>query len=75
MATRRKTEAKAKRVEPDEKIANLLALLLVKGAKQGEAIMTLARAGFSDEEISSLLNTTGGTIRQTRYMANKKKPE
>lgn len=74
MATRKKAEARDRRVEPIDKIANLLALLLVKDSKQGDAIMQLSRAGFSDDEISELLNTTGGTIRQTRYMANKKKP-
>jgi DNA-directed RNA polymerase specialized sigma24 family protein len=74
VATRKKAEARDRRVEPIDKIANLLALLLVKDSKQGDAIMQLSRAGFSDDEISELLNTTGGTIRQTRYMANKKKP-
>lgn len=71
--------AKRKRIEPknvdsQDKIANLLALLLVKGEKQGDAIMQLSRAGFSDDEISELLSTTRGNIQQTRYMANKKKP-
>jgi hypothetical protein len=70
----RKADAKNKRVESTDKIANVLALLLVKDLKQSDGIMQLSRAGFSDEEIGNLLNTTGGTIRQTRYMANKKKP-
>jgi hypothetical protein len=62
--------------EPLEKIANLLALLLVKEfPKQGAAILTLERAGFSDAEISNLLETTPGNIAQTRYMANKSKPK
>lgn len=72
MPKRRKPEPK--RVEPIDKIANLLALLLVKESKQGDAIMQLSRAGFSDDDIADLLNTTKGTIQQTRYMANKKKP-
>lgn len=54
-----------------DRIANLLALLLVKDAKPGEAIMTLSRVGFGDEEISTLLNKTVGTIRQTRYVTTK----
>jgi DNA-binding NarL/FixJ family response regulator len=36
--------------------------------------MQLSRAGFSDDDIADLLNTTKGTIAQTRYMANKNKP-
>lgn len=70
----KKADAKPRRVEAMDKIANVLALLLVKDAKQSDGIMALSRAGFSDEEIGGLLNTTGGTIRQTRYMTNKKKP-
>lgn len=72
MAERKKVEPK--RVESIDKIANLLALLLVKDTKQGDAIMQLSRAGFSDDDIADLLNTTKGTIKQTRYIANKKKP-
>jgi hypothetical protein len=50
-----------------DKIANLLALLLTKDAKQNANIMHLSRAGFSDEEIAALLQTTKGVIHQTRY--------
>lgn len=73
MARAKKSEAKTKKVEPMDRIANLLALLLVKDAKPGEAILLLWRAGFPDEEIAEMLNTTSGNIRQTRYMATKKK--
>lgn len=69
----KKTEPRGKKVEPLERIANLLGLLLVKDSKGGEAIVQLSRAGFPDEEIAELLNTTPGNIRQTRYLANKKK--
>lgn len=69
-----KRRAEPKRVESIDRIANLLALLLVRDAKQGDAIMLLSRAGFSDDDIAELLHTTKGTISQTRYMANKKKP-
>lgn len=71
MAKAKRPEARTKRVEPMDRIANLLALLLVKDAKPGEAIMTLSRVGFGDEEISTLLNKTVGTIRQTRYVTTK----
>lgn len=69
----KRTEIKPRQVESIDRIANLLALLVVKDAKPGEAIMILCRAGFSDEDIVTLLNTTSGNIRQTRYMASKKK--
>lgn len=70
VAAKKKAERRA--LEPLEKIANLLALLVVREQKQADAIMQLDRAGFTDEEIGALLKTTGGVIRQTRYMANKK---
>ena len=71
--SRRKPDARTRSIEPMERIANLLALLLVKDAKPGEAILLLWRAGFPDEQIAELLNTTQGNIRQTRYTALKKK--
>jgi hypothetical protein len=73
VAKRRKVETRTNKVEPLDRIANLVALLLVKDAKPGEAIRLLWRAGFPDEEIAEMLNTTLGNIRQTRYMATKKK--
>lgn len=73
MAKARRAEARTKKVEPLDRIANLLALLLVKDAKPGEAILLLWRAGYPDEEIAEMLNTTSGNIRQTRYMATRKK--
>lgn len=75
MAKSKRAEARTKKVEPLDRIANLLALLLVKDSKPSEAILQLWRAGFPDEEIADMLNTTLGNIRQTRYMALKKKPE
>jgi hypothetical protein len=69
-----RSDARTKQIEPVERIANLLALLLVKDLRPGEAILQLWRAGFPDEDIAELLNTTVGNIRQTRYMANKKRP-
>ena len=75
MAKAKRAEARTKKVEPLDRIANLLALLLVKDSKPSEAILQLWKAGFPDEEIADMLNTTLGNIRQTRYMALKKKPE
>lgn len=75
MAKSKKAEVRTRSVEPVERIANLLALLLVKDSKASDAILQLWRAGFSDEEIAHLLNTKQGNIRQTRYLAGKKKSE
>jgi len=75
VAKAKRAEARTKKVEPLDRIANLLALLLVKDSKPSEAILQLWKAGFPDEEIADMLNTTLGNIRQTRYMALKKKPE
>jgi len=75
VAKAKRAEARTKKVEPLDRIANLLALLLVKDSKPSEAILQLRKAGFPDEEIADMLNTTLGNIRQTRYMALKKKPE
>jgi DNA-binding NarL/FixJ family response regulator len=74
VAKRKRTEARTKNVEPLERIANLLGLLLVKDLKSSDAILQLWRAGFPDEQIAEMLNTTPATIRQTRYMAGKKRP-
>jgi hypothetical protein len=72
-ASLKKAEARTKKIEPLDRIANLLGLLLVKDAKPGEAILLLWKAGFPDEDIAEMLSTTQGNIRQTRYMATKKK--
>ena len=75
MAKAKRVEARTKQVEPMERIANLLGLLLVKDLKSSEAILQLWRAGFPDDDIAAMLNTTLGNIRQTRYLATKKRPE
>lgn len=72
MARKRRREATPV-LEPHDKIANLLALLLVKEAKSGDAIVQLTRAGFTTEEVCSLLNTTPGSVRQTNYTSRKGK--
>jgi hypothetical protein len=60
-------------ISSDSKVANLLALLLVKGMHQGEAIVTLTRAGFTPTELCQLLNTTKGVVGQTNYVARRTK--
>jgi hypothetical protein len=61
------------RLNAEEKLANVVALLLVKEMNQTDSIVTLTRAGFSVAEISNLLDTTSGFIGQTNYMARKGK--
>lgn len=73
MSKPKRSDSRVKKLEPLERIANLLALLLVKDLKPGEAMLQLWRAGFPDDEIAEILNTTVGSIRQTRYMISKKR--
>jgi DNA-binding CsgD family transcriptional regulator len=54
------------------RIANLLALLLVKGESQTDKILTLTAAGFSGAEIATLLATTPNTVAVTLYQSKKK---
>jgi hypothetical protein len=75
VASKKVAEQGAKAVEPEVKIANLLALVLVKGIGPGDAIVTLTRAGFSVQEICGLLNTTPGNVSQTNYAARRNKPK
>jgi hypothetical protein len=75
MSKHKRSEPRTKNVEPLDRIANVLALLLVKELKLSDAILQLWRAGFPDEQIAEMLNTTLGSIRQTRYMASKKRPD
>jgi DNA-directed RNA polymerase specialized sigma24 family protein len=49
------------------RIANLLALVSVKGESQTEKIVTLTAAGFSPAELAELLGTTANTISVTLY--------
>lgn len=60
-----------------DKVANLLALLVVKDMTKTSAIGVLVSAGFSNREIAGLLNTTEATVRATMSAAKKKaeKPE
>jgi hypothetical protein len=54
-----------------DKIANLLALLVVRDLPAGEAIVTLTRAGFSTTEVCRLLHTTAVNVRQANFQARK----
>jgi len=54
----------------DERIVNLLALLLLeqmKTAPLGEKAAQLRRAGFSNVEIADLLGTTAASVGQAIY--------
>ena len=50
-----------------KRIANLLALLAIKGQQQKEQIITLDAVGYSRDEIAQMLVTTPPTISQTLY--------
>jgi hypothetical protein len=52
-------------------IARLLALLLVKGEAQGDAVVTLNLAGFNTQEIASLLGTSANVVAVTVYKNRK----
>jgi DNA-binding NarL/FixJ family response regulator len=63
-------------VESSDRIERLLALLLIhtmKGSTQAEQALQLSIAGFTNVEISNLLETTQGTVAQYRHVAKKKK--
>ena len=66
-----KSKEDVKAVEPLQKIANVLALLAVKGMNIGEQIVTLGRARFAYQEIADLLGTTYQNVKQTLYAQRK----
>jgi DNA-directed RNA polymerase specialized sigma24 family protein len=49
-------------VQPLEKIARVLALLLVKGEPQADKIKALSAAGFGNAEIADLLGLTRNAV-------------
>lgn len=57
--------------DPLDRIANLLALLLVKGESEGEKILTLAAVGYSAPEIAELLGKQPNTVSVALYQARK----
>lgn len=70
MANKKVTEP-AVRLSAADKLANVTALVLVKGMNQSDSIVTLTRAGFSVAEVANLLDATPGFIGQTNYLARK----
>jgi len=58
-----------------ERIANLLALLLVTGKPQPEQISLLSAAGYGSSEIARLVGTTRNTVSVTLSQRRKRKTE
>jgi DNA-directed RNA polymerase specialized sigma24 family protein len=58
-------------IDPLYRIANLLALLLVKGESESAKILTLSAAGFSAAEIGALLGKQPNTVSVTLYQAKR----
>ena len=54
------------------RIANLMALLLVKGMEQRASIVMLHGAGFEHNEIAALLDTTAQNVAQVLYLTRNK---
>jgi DNA-binding CsgD family transcriptional regulator len=55
------------------RIANLLALLLVKGESESEKILTLTSVGYSPAEIGRVLNKQANTVSVALYHAKKER--
>ena len=53
------------------KIANLLALQMVRDLKKGDAAMLLSLSGFSNKEIAAILGTSEGSVRGLLSIARK----
>ncbi len=53
------------------RIANLLALLLVRGESQTDKVVTLSSAGFTPGEIAGLLGTTSNAVSVALYKAKR----
>lgn len=53
------------------RIANLLALSLVKGESETQKVQTLTAVGFSVQEIAQLLNKEPNTVSAALYKARK----
>lgn len=54
-----------------DRLTNVLSLMLVKGLRQGDAIQSLTRVGFTPKEIAALLGTTPNTVSVTMVKAKK----
>lgn len=73
MGARKGAEASGPTEDVDQlaRIANLLALLLVRGEGQADKILTLSAAGYSPAEIAGMLGTTSNAVSVTVYKAKK----
>ena len=54
------------------RLANVAALLLVKGEPQPEKIRALSAAGYSNAEIADMLNVTPNTVAVALHRLRKK---
>jgi hypothetical protein len=72
MPKQRKAEPQI-RLTAADKLANVAALLLVKGMNQTDSIIILTRAGFPPFEIEMLLDASAQVIANANYMARKSK--
>lgn len=74
MASRKNTDATQQGEDVDQlaRIANLIALLLIKGENQADKVMTLSAAGYTPGEIASMLGTTPNAVSVAVYQAKKK---
>jgi len=54
------------------RIANLLALIAVKGETQADKILSLTSAGFAATEVAALIGTSANTVSVTVYQSKKK---
>jgi DNA-directed RNA polymerase specialized sigma24 family protein len=57
--------------DPLDRVANLLALLLVKGESESEKILALSAVGYSAAEIADLLRKQSNTVSVVLYQARK----
>ncbi len=74
MARKRRTASlQSNPTDPLKRLADLVALLLVKGERQPEKIRTLTAAGYTAAEVATLLGTTPNLVSVTLYQMRKKK--
>lgn len=55
------------------RVANLLALLLVKGESQPEKIRVLSSVGYTNAEIADLLGVTPNAVKVSLYQQRKRR--
>jgi DNA-directed RNA polymerase specialized sigma24 family protein len=77
MARKRKPVAEntdSRRIPADEKIARLLAMLLVRDAKKkADQVPLLRAAGFEVSEVADMLGMTENNVRVADHRAKKRK--